>query len=71
MEELLATNYTYTDAGRIKIVSKDEIKEELGRSPDRSDAVALTYYTPIASREFEQFQEHHISDTGVDDDCIW
>jgi hypothetical protein len=70
-EELLATSYTYTDAGKIKIVSKDEIKEELGRSPDRSDAVALTYYTPIASREFEQFQEHHISDTRVDDDCIW
>ena len=71
LEELMSITYEYTPHGKIKITAKDEIKEHLGRSPDRSDAVALTYYTPIASREFEQFEEHHISDTGVDNDCIW
>ena len=33
----------YTSRGQIKIESKDDIKKRLGRSPDLSDALALTF----------------------------
>lgn len=41
-EDLRATEYVYDDKGRIKLISKDKIREALGRSPDRSDALALS-----------------------------
>ena len=47
MEELLAIGYEFRENGRVKIVSKDKLKEELGRSPDLADALALTYFTDI------------------------
>ena len=31
------------ETGKIKIIRKDKIKEELGHSPDEADALALTY----------------------------
>jgi hypothetical protein len=31
-------------SGRTKVVGKDELRRELGRSPDRGDAVALAAY---------------------------
>ena len=43
-QELLSTEYEHTEAGRVKIIKKDKIKETLGRSPDTADAVALTYF---------------------------
>jgi len=43
-QELLATEYEYTEAGRAKIIPKVKIKELLGRSPDVADSVALTYF---------------------------
>lgn len=43
-EELLAITYQITDNGKIKLVAKQEIKDALGRSPDKSDAVALSYF---------------------------
>jgi len=45
--ELTNTEYEYTDKGKIKIIDKKKIKEELGYSPDRADAVALTYAQPV------------------------
>jgi len=44
--ELINTEYEYTDKGLKKIISKDEIKKRIGRSPDRADAIALTYALP-------------------------
>ncbi|MGZ8271451.1 MAG: hypothetical protein ACXWT5_09715 [Methylophilus sp.] len=41
--ELTSTNYKYDKDGRLQLVSKDEIKRILGRSPDSSDALALTF----------------------------
>jgi len=46
-EELLAIEYEFTSAGRTKIVEKDKIKKTLGRSPDKADALALTYFTDV------------------------
>lgn len=45
VEELLSINYSFTETGKIKIQPKDQIKEELGRSPDKADALALTFFT--------------------------
>lgn len=47
MEELQAISYQYTETGKIKLQSKESIKEELGRSPDKADALALTFFTTI------------------------
>ena len=41
--ELTTPWYTFTPAGKIKVASKDEIKKELARSPDLSDAFMLTF----------------------------
>ncbi len=41
--------YEFDAAGRMKLESKDDMKERLGRSPDRGDALALTFYAPVAA----------------------
>lgn len=43
IEELLAQRIKLNDRGLFQLVSKDEIKEQIGRSPDISDALALTF----------------------------
>lgn len=45
-EELLAPKYTFDARGRYRVDPKDKIKEDLGRSPDRADAVSLAVYNP-------------------------
>jgi len=47
VEELVNVTYIYTETGKVRITPKDKIKEELGRSPDKADALALTYFTNI------------------------
>jgi hypothetical protein len=46
LEDLKAQRYTLDNLGRIKLIPKDEIKKDLGRSPDDSDALALCMYSP-------------------------
>ena len=43
-EELHVQRYQIVKEQKFKLVDKDIIKEILGRSPDRSDAAALTFY---------------------------
>lgn len=43
-EELTKIKYEFDSKGRIKIEEKDKIKERIGRSPDFSDSLALTFY---------------------------
>lgn len=45
--ELKATKYKLNNSNRIQIIPKDEIKLNLGRSPDFADALALSYDRPI------------------------
>ena len=45
--ELTVTEYKYTQAGKIILQPKEEIKELTGRSPDRADSLALTFAVPI------------------------
>ena len=43
-DELLAPTYLFDARGRKQIVSKKEMRQALGRSPDRADALALALY---------------------------
>ena len=43
IEELLVLTYS-TDTGKVKILEKKEIKILIKRSPDRMDALSLTFY---------------------------
>ena len=45
LEELQVITYSI-EAGKIKIMAKDSIRELLGRSCDRADALCLTFYVP-------------------------
>jgi len=48
LSELAILRYTHDKkTGKIVIIPKEEIKQELGRSPDRADALALTFYEPL------------------------
>jgi hypothetical protein len=47
-EELTCVEYDYTDKGRIRLDRKSDIQEEYGFSPDRADALAMTYAYPVA-----------------------
>lgn len=52
LTDLTAPTYTYRNArGRMQLESKDAIKERIQRSPDRGDAVALTFAEPVAAPE--------------------
>jgi hypothetical protein len=47
-EELTVISYDYTDKGRIRLDRKEDIMEEFGFSPDRADALAMTFAYPVA-----------------------
>lgn len=58
--ELQATKYILNNNGKIQIIPKDEIKLNIGRSPDLADALCLTYIQDIipqglieAEREYQ------------------
>jgi hypothetical protein len=38
-----------TDANKISLLSKDEIKKKIGRSPDYSDALMMRIYFELKS----------------------
>jgi hypothetical protein len=45
---LTCIEYDYTDKGRIRLDRKSDIMEQYGFSPDRADALMLTFAYPIA-----------------------
>lgn len=47
-EELVVVTYDYTDKGRIRLDRKSDIMEDYGFSPDRADALAMTFAYPVA-----------------------
>jgi hypothetical protein len=42
--ELTCATYKTNSAGKVKVMSKDEMKKILGRSPDRADSVMLAFW---------------------------
>jgi len=52
LTDLTAPTYSYRNArGRIQLESKDALRERIQRSPDRGDALALTFAEPVAAPE--------------------
>jgi hypothetical protein len=47
-EELVVVTYDYTDKGRIRLDRKQDIMEDYGFSPDRADALAMTFAYPVS-----------------------
>jgi phage terminase large subunit len=47
MQELAGRQYDYDTKGRRKIEPKKEFKKRIGRSPDRADALLLTFYNAV------------------------
>ena len=45
--DLTSVNKKYDRKGRLQMEEKDEIKKRLGRSPDKGDALALTFAEPV------------------------
>jgi hypothetical protein len=64
--ELRATRYILNKSNRLQIIPKDEIKLNIGRSPDSSDALAITYLFPMVPSEAYESrnrrQQHFMSD---------
>lgn len=54
-KELNVTLFEFNNSGRLKLVSKDEIKLVLGHSPDQSDSLALTF--AIGDKVYEKGKE--------------
>jgi phage terminase large subunit len=48
--EMAALKFTFDQRNRLKILGKDELRKELGRSTDRFDALALAVYAPSQAR---------------------
>ena len=48
VEELSALTYTFDKKGRMQLVEKDQVKDVIGRSPDKADALAQTFAEPVA-----------------------
>lgn len=49
-QQLTVTEYRFTSAGKIILQPKEEIKELTGRSPDKADALAMTFAYPVAPK---------------------
>ncbi len=46
-EDLTSVNKKYDPMGRLQLESKEDLKKRLGRSPDKADALALTFAEPV------------------------
>lgn len=53
MEELLSIEYSFNESGKARIEPKEKLKERLGRSPDKADALALTFFTTIHTQAID------------------
>lgn len=49
-KEMAAVTYMYDGQSRLKLESKETIRERVGFSPDRADALALTFAEPVVAR---------------------
>ena len=49
--DLCQVRYDYDAAGRLRLESKEKIKERTGKSPDLADALALTFAAPVCASQ--------------------
>lgn len=57
MAELSGRQYSYDNRGRRKVESKDDYKKRNGNSPDRADALLLTYHMGLGIAFPDEIQE--------------
>ena len=50
--ELVVPEYSFDAANRMKLSSKEDIKEIMGKSPDIADSLALTFAYPVQPKGF-------------------
>ena len=50
-KELHSLSWRQHANGRLKVTPKDELRKELGRSPDRYECVALSAWEPLSMRD--------------------
>lgn len=62
--DLAAQRYMLDDGGKFRLVPKEMIKKVLGRSPDTSDAFALTFYS-VALRSAIGFNKKKFMDSPI------
>lgn len=46
-DDLCSVNKKYDNKGRLMLESKDDVKKQIGRSPDKADAFVLTFAAPV------------------------
>ena len=64
-QEMCAPTFTYDSKGRIKLESKDEIAKRIPEmSPDKADALALTFAAPVAPPTMESELRRRIPNIG-------
>ena len=67
-QELLALRWRPTAAGKIQLEAKEDLKNRLGRSPDRADAVVMAFYSRSVRgrsiRDLKPLKAHHIGGRG-------
>lgn len=56
--ELTSVRKDFDGRGRLKLEGKAEIKKRLGRSPDKADALALTFAEPVFEGRIPQIYGH-------------
>jgi hypothetical protein len=54
IRELCAPTYSFNTAGKLQIESKDDLRERIGMSPDRADALWCTFAHDIVPAGFAQ-----------------
>ncbi len=62
--DLTSVNKKYDPMGRLQLESKEEIKKRLGRSPDRGDALALTFAEPVFETREDLLKKTHLFGSG-------
>lgn len=60
--ELQATRYKLNSSNKLQIIAKDEIKLNIGRSPDYADALALSFNQPIIPSEALESMQRAVQD---------
>ena len=63
--DLSAQRYMLDDGGKFRLVPKEMIKKVLGRSPDTSDAFALTFYSEALSLGLDMNKKKFLDDPAV------
>lgn len=51
VEEVSYPTYSFDSSNRLVLEKKEKVKERLGKSPDIADALALTFFAPVADAD--------------------